>query len=79
MSNLRYEWETNHGAFEILTKEAFDKLFRDGQFSEAPLISEPSKWSLEFGPYDPHRWAFGELNDGRLVCCDTTAKAAGGE
>lgn len=79
MSNLHYEWENNHDAFECLTKKAFDKLCNEKQFIQEPVVSNPSKWMSEFGPYDPHQWAFGQLTDGRFVCCNVAAEAAGGE
>lgn len=72
---LQRKWEGDHKAFTILTKDVFDELCDAKQFVDGPIVSEPSKWMNEFGPYNPHRWAFGLLNDGRYVCCDTTAKA----
>jgi hypothetical protein len=77
--SIQDKWERNQKAFEVLSKKEFDILYNEKRFVEGPLVSKSSKWGLEFGPYNPHRWAFGELNDGRLVCCDTAAETAGGE
>ena len=72
MGKLEAKWEQDPDSFEKLSKQDFDQLFYDKKFTTGPMVSSPSKWGLEFGPYDPHRWAFGELPDNRFVCCNTT-------
>ncbi len=74
MSQRTYKWETDRDSFEVLSKKDFDDLFHNKKFSEGPMCRFPSKFANEFGPYNPHRWAFGQLTDGRFVCCDTAAK-----
>ncbi len=64
---IEQKWEKNPDDFEKLEKEEFDHLCRSKQFTEGPLIVEPSKFDQEFGPYCPDRLAFGQLKDGRLV------------
>jgi len=66
------KWKNNREAFEVLTKDEFDKLYREGRFVNGPKVEEPSSWMKEFGPYNPHRWAFGQLDDDRYVRCDVT-------
>jgi len=71
MASLENIWEQKLEAFDTLSKQEFDGLFREKRFVDGPLIASPSKWMKEFEPYDPHLWAFGRLDDNRLVCCDT--------
>ena len=73
MSSLKNRWENDRESFTELPKTEFDKLFRDKQFIDGPVASGSNKFMKEFGPYNPHRWAFGELVDNRLVCCDVAA------
>lgn len=70
LSNLETKWEQDHASFAELSKEEFDELCRAGAFVVGPVVGAPSKWCREFGPYNPHRWAFGELSDGRFVSCE---------
>ncbi len=70
---LENKWEQDHAAFTELSKIEFVHLCRAGAFVAGPMVETPSKWMREFGPYNPHRWAFGELSNGRFVSCDTTA------
>lgn len=72
-------FEMSYDSFACLPREEFDALARGGQFIEGPVVANPPKWMTEFGPYNPHRWAFGRLQDGRLVKCDVAAAAKGGE
>ena len=71
---MLFRSEQDHNSFEIVPKQVFDQIFRDKKFVSGPIVSSPSKWGAEFGPYDPHRWAFGELSDDRFICCDTVKK-----
>lgn len=71
MPKLERIWEKEHDTFEQVTKAEFDKLLRDDEFIGDPLSSKPSKWAHEFGPYNPERWAFGILKDGRRICFRT--------
>lgn len=77
--SVRHKWQRDACKFEVLQNKEFDRLCDKNQFIEGPFISKASKWMSEFGPYNPHRWAFGKLGDGRLVCCDTAAEAAEAE
>ncbi len=81
MSEQRLEdqWERHRDLFTVLSKPEFDRLARDKQFAVGPKVGSPSKFMSEFGPYSPSRFAFGELVDGRWVCCDVAAEAAEGE
>ncbi len=78
MSKLQRKWETDQDSFEVISKESFDTLYRNKQFTDGPLAVDPSKWEEEFGPYNPHRWAFGQTVDKQFVCCDVAAKAEKG-
>lgn len=78
-ASLKIQWEYGRESFETLDKSEFDRLLREKQFTAGPLIGEPSQWMREFGPYSPEQVAFGQLIDGRFVCCDITAEADGGE
>lgn len=69
--DLTDRYEVHPDTFVELPKAEFDQLYRDGSFEDGPLVAEKSHFADEFGPYDPHRWAFGRLQDGRLVKCDT--------
>ena len=71
------KWERDRESFEIMSKSEFDRLAREKQFAIGPLVGAPSKWMSEYGPYCPERFAFGELPDGRFVCCNIAE--AGGE
>ncbi len=75
MASLESLWEHHHEEFEKLDKVEFDRLSNSKEFTSGPLISTPTAWGQEFGPYNPHRWAFGILRDGRKMCCDIAAEA----
>jgi len=70
--DLVTRWEKNRSQFEELPKAEFDELCRAKRFIDGPKVSRPNKWAKEFGPYNPQRWAIGQLNDGRYVCSDVT-------
>ena len=72
---LEGKWELESDVFERVSKQEFDQLCRDKLFVDGPIAESPSKFGREFGPYDPYRWAFGQLSDGRFVCCDVAAEA----
>lgn len=61
-------WENDRDNFTEVDKTTFDTHCRNGEFDTGPLRTEHSDWMREFGPYDPERWAFGELKDGRRIC-----------
>ena len=67
ISNL---WENENNKFIKLDKKEFDALCKTKEFEEGPLLAESSSWMNEFGPYNPHKNAFGKLKDGRLVYID---------
>lgn len=75
MSKLEQLWESKREDFIELTKDEFDSHFPDG-FSAGPLKAESSNWFKEFGPYTPQQWAFGKLENGRLVCTQTQSANA---
>lgn len=77
--SLEIKWERDRESFRVMLKPEFDRLVRGEQFVDGPVIGRPSRWASEFAPYNPYRFAFGELADGRFVCCDVAAEAAGGE
>lgn len=71
------KWERDRSSFEATSKLEFDQAVREKRFVIGPLVNAPSKWMSEYGPYCPGRFAFGELADGRFVCCNIAE--AGGE
>ncbi len=75
MASLESLWKHHHEEFEKLDKVEFNRLREDAEFVSGPLIGTPTAWGQEFGPYNPNRWAFGILRDGRKVCCDIAAEA----
>lgn len=79
MNSLEVRWESDHTSFTQLSKVEFDWLCRGKQFIEGPVVSGPSAWMKEFGPYTPERWAFGRLINGRLVRCNVTVNEAGND
>ncbi len=60
-------WKADQDQFELFSKVEFDALFREKKFLGVPLETGLSDFAKEFGPYNPERWAFGRLIDGRLV------------
>jgi hypothetical protein len=66
--SIEAAWENQRDSFAELPKPEFDGLYRGKHFAVGPLRTDLSKWGKEFGPYNPERWAFGELTDGRRVC-----------
>ena len=73
---LQRKWEDDQQSFQVLSKADFDEHYRFKHFCDGPLQSNPGHWLGEFGPYNPHRWVFGQLHGGRFVCCDVAAEAA---
>ena len=67
---MKTKWKNDRDAFTVLTKDEFDKLCRAKKFVKGPIVENPSEWGNEYGPYNPHRWAIGLLDDGRYICCD---------
>lgn len=61
-------WESSRISFVEIAKSEFDKLYRNKEFDNDPLVEEPSSFMKEYGPYNPERWAFGILKDGKKVC-----------
>lgn len=76
MNSLVDKWEGARDQFKRLPKAEFDQLCCDKRFADGPTVSKPSAWMREFGPHGPHRWAFGRLDDDRLVCCDVAAEGS---
>jgi hypothetical protein len=61
------------GANILLSQCEFDRLCKEGKFVDGPYRD-----TFGDGPYDPylpHRQAFGRLQDGRNVYCETGEKA----
>ena len=67
---VQKQFEANPEAFALMTKAVFDRLARDHKFAEGPYRETFGDWYEQYGPYVPHRWAFGRLKDGRLVKAD---------
>lgn len=65
---LEQLWEQERDTFIQVTKSEFDALFHKKEFAGDPLSSKPSKWTAEFGPYDPEQWTFGILTNGHRRC-----------
>jgi len=72
MSVLVDKWERARESFVEVSRESFDESHNTKQFISGPMVAGPSKWMIEFGPYNPDRWAFGLLIGGKYVCCNLT-------
>ena len=73
------DWQNHRDWFTEIGKGDFDALCRTGQFSDGPTVRDLTAWAKEFGPYSPHRWAFGELKDRRRVCAQVHKRRLGFE
>ena len=56
------------GKPSLLSKADFDAQLEAGQFAVGPYRETFGDGYGE--PYNPHRQAFGKLNDGRVVYCE---------
>ena len=66
---LEGKWQLESHTFVHVLRQDFNQFYYDKLFVDGPIVESPSKLSREYGPYNPNRWAFGRLSDGRFVCC----------
>jgi len=54
----------------LMKKEDFDNLFRSKKFADGPHLEG---FGDGYGhPYNPHKQAFGKLDNGKVVFCETS-------
>lgn len=64
-------WENHSGDFTRITKAEFNAYAKENSFAVGPIVEGKTDWAKVFGPYDPHRHAFGQLSSGEFVYTDT--------
>lgn len=70
--NQCYNYVSERGGNAVLLEKAsFDEFFRKKKFSDGPY--EDSFGDNPEDPYNPDRQAFGTLDNGEVVYCETTS------